>query len=194
MLKGSPKASTHKWGVFFVHPSQEADCPRNLGQKSIPSEMGWCTWLNKPLFDGWRKKIQCQWISLLRSRVFQFLWGSYGFFVSWTFLFGHHLGRQPIRFRCSRNLRENKVFKTSMHFTPPTASISGGIQRRPGNRESLDVPTDIAVRCKRRADFQTAKKGAKKPAFNISERFGDDSWQCDACCFFVSDLDDVKWC
>ena len=36
--------------VFFVHPSREVDCPRNLGQKSIPSsEMGWCTWLNKPL-------------------------------------------------------------------------------------------------------------------------------------------------
>ena len=52
MLKGSPKASTHKWGVFFVHPSREADCPRNLGQKSTPSEMGWCTWLNKPVL--WR--------------------------------------------------------------------------------------------------------------------------------------------
>lgn len=96
---------------------------------------------------------------------------------------------------CSRNLRKNKVFKTSMHFTPPTASISVGIQRRPGNRESLDVPTDIAVRCKRRADFQTAKKGAKKPAFNISERFGDDSWQCNACCFLFRIwmmLNDVK--
>lgn len=52
MLKGSPKASTHKWGVFFVHPSREVDCPRNLGQKPIPSEMGWCTWLNKALL--WR--------------------------------------------------------------------------------------------------------------------------------------------
>lgn len=148
--------------------------------------------------DGWRKKIQCQWISLLRSCVFQFLWIFTGSLFLELFFSGttwednqYDSGAAG----CSRNLRENKVFKTSMHFTPPAASISVGIQRRPGNRESLDVPTDIAVRCNRRADFQTAKKGAKKPPFNISERFGDDSWQCNACCFLFRIwmlLNDVK--